>query len=184
VRDRYDSFVDEKTLLPQYFIRKVNEGGFIINQEYMFNHARKDVTVQRDGTDVPRNAKNKVFSIPDFTHDILSAFYFARNADFGVVEPGKTITLTTFFDEELFPLKVKIVGRETVKTKVGKIRCIKMHPITQQGRVFKEEEDLTMWISDDLNRVPVRLQAEVLVGSIKMDLKEYKNLAHPLALEK
>jgi hypothetical protein len=41
-----------------------------------------------------------------------------------------------------------------------------------------------MWISDDLNRVPVRLQAEVLVGSIKMDLKEYKNLAHPLALEK
>jgi hypothetical protein len=184
VRDRYDSFVDEKTLLPQYFIRKVNEGGFIINQEYMFNHTRKDVTVQRDGTDVPRNAKNKVFSIPDFTHDILSAFYFARNADFGVVEPGKTITLTTFFDEELFPLKVKIVGRETVKTKVGKIRCIKMHPITQQGRVFKEEEDLTMWISDDLNRVPVRLQAEVVVGSIKMDLKEYKNLAHPLALEK
>jgi hypothetical protein len=79
---------------------------------------------------------------------------------------------------------VKIVGRETVKTKAGKIRCIKMHPITQQGRVFKEEEDLTMWISDDLNRVPVRLQAEVVVGSIKMDLKEYKNLAHPLALEK
>lgn len=184
VRDRYDSFIDEKTLLPQYFLRKVDEGGFIINQEYFFNHTKQNVTVSRDGTDIPRNAKNKLFNIPEFTHDILSAFYFARNADFGPIETGKQITVMTFFDEELFPLRVKIVGRETIRTRAGKIRCIKLRPVIQEGRVFKDEEDLTMWVSDDLNRVPVRLQANVLVGSIKMDLKEYKNLAHPLALEK
>jgi len=184
VRDRYDSFVDEKTLLPQYFMRKVDEGGFIINQEYMFNRDKRNVLVQRNGTDVPRNAINKLFEIPDYTHDMLSAFYFARNADFGKIEAGKTITVQTFFDEEMFPLTLKIVGYETLKTKAGKIRCIKLRPVIQQGRVFKDEEDLTMWVSDDLNRIPVRLQAEVLVGSIKMDIKEFKNLAHPLALVK
>ena len=90
----------------------------------------------------------------------------------------------TFFDEELFPLNLKIIGRETINTRAGKIRCIKLRPVIQEGRVFKDEEDLTMWVSDDLNRIPVRLQAEVVVGSIKMDLKEFANLAHPLALVK
>jgi hypothetical protein len=184
VRDRYDSFIDEQTMLPQYFLRKVDEGGFIINQEYLFQQHKNSVSVSRDGTDIPRNAKNKVFSIPEFTHDILSAFYFARNADFGTIETGKELQVMTFFDEELFPLRVKIVGYETLKTKAGKIRCIKLRPMIQEGRVFKDEEDLTMWVSDDRNRIPVRIQANVLVGSIKMDLKEYKGLAHPLALSK
>ncbi len=184
VRDRYDSFVDETTLLPQFFMRKVDEGGFIINQEYLFNHQNKNVLVQRNGTDVPRNAVNKLFDIPNLTHDILSAFYYARNADFGAIEAGKMLSVMTFFDEELFPLNLKIVGRETLNTKAGKIRCIKLRPVIQEGRVFKDEEDLTMWVSDDLNRIPVRLQAEVVVGSIKMDLKGFANLAHPLALVK
>jgi hypothetical protein len=127
---------------------------------------------------------NKLFDIPLFTHDILSAFYYARNADFGTIEAGKMLAVMTFFDEELFPLNLKIIGRETINTRAGKIRCIKLRPVIQEGRVFKDEEDLTMWVSDDLNRIPVRLQAEVVVGSIKMDLKEFANLAHPLALVK
>jgi hypothetical protein len=184
VRDRYDSFIDEETLLPQFFLRKVDEGGFIINQNYLFNQKQNYVTVGRDGTDKPKNTSNKKFDIPAYTHDILSAFYFARNADLGLVKPGDMITVQTFFDEELFPLQVKVIGRETIKTRAGKIRCVKLRPIIQQGRVFKEEEDLTLWISDDLNRIPVRLQADVLVGSIKMDLKEYKGLANQLNIEK
>lgn len=96
---------------------------------------------------------------------------------------GDIITIQTFFDEEIFPMKIKLVGRETLHTRAGRIRCIKIHPLIQQGRVFKEEDDLTLWVSDDLNRIPVRIQAEVLVGSIKMDLKGYSNLANPLALE-
>ena len=184
VRDRYDSFIDEKTLHPKFFLRKVDEGGFIINQEYTFNQKANTVLVKRDGTDTPRNATNKLFPIPADTHDILSAFYYARNVDITSVKIGDLITVQTFFDEEIFPMQVKILGRETIKTKAGKIRCIKLCPVIQKGRVFKEEEDLLMWVSDDMNRIPVRLQANVLVGSIRMDLKDFKNLANPLAIEK
>lgn len=179
VRDRYDSWVDEKTLLPRVFLRRVDEGGFIINQDYVFNQSKKQVTVKREGSDKPRNTPKKVFSIPDYTHDILSAFYYARNLDLSHIKPGDTITLNTFFDEEIFPLKMKFAGFETIKTKAGRIQCIKIFPVIQQGRVFKSEEDLAIWISNDKNRIPVRLQANILVGSIKMDLKEYKNLANP-----
>ena len=182
VRDRYDSYIDEQTLLPKFFMRRVNEGGFIINQDYRFNQIAKSVNVKRDGSDAGRSTKGKVYTIPNSTHDILSAFYYARNLNLQGVKIGDIITIQTFFDEELFPLKIKIVGREVISTRAGDIRCIKIHPLIQQGRVFKEEDDLTLWVSDDINRIPVRLQAEVLVGSIKMDLRSYSNLANPFAL--
>ncbi|MFM7176473.1 MAG: DUF3108 domain-containing protein, partial [Bacteroidota bacterium] len=63
-------------------------------------------------------------------------------------------------------------------------RCIKFRPMLLQGRVFKEEEDMTVWVTDDLNRIVVRAQAEILVGSIKMDLKSYEGLANPLSSKK
>jgi hypothetical protein len=182
VRDRYDSYIDEETLLPQFFMRRVNEDGYLINQDYLFQHEQKKVIVKRDGSDKPRNTANKPFDIPPFTQDILSAFYFARNVDLSQLKAGEIITVNTFFDEEIFPLHLKIIGKETIKTRAGKIRCLKIRPVIQKGRVFKDEEDLTIWISDDKNRIPVRLQADVLVGSIKMDLKEYRNLMHDLAL--
>ena len=183
VRDRYDSWIDEETLLPQFFLRRINEGGFIINQDYRFNHQQNSVFVKRTGTDQGRSTDGTQFSIPSATHDIISAFYFARSLNLDGAKMGDIVTLQTFFDEEIFPMQVKLVGREVLKTKAGKIRCLKLRPIIQKGRVFKEEEDLTMWVSDDKNRVPVRLQANVLVGSIKMDLKSYSNLAHPFAKE-
>jgi hypothetical protein len=163
-------------------MRRVNEGGFIINQDYRFNQTAKSVNVKRDGSDEARSTKGKVFTIPNSTHDILSAFYYARNLNLEGVKMGDIITIQTFFDEELFPMKIKIVGKEVINTRAGKIRCIKIHPLIQQGRVFKEEDDLTLWVSDDKNRIPVRLQAEVLVGSIKMDIKSFSNLANPIAL--
>ena len=183
VRDRYDSYIDEETLLPHLFLRRVDEGGFIINQDYKFNQSQNTVNVKRGGSDEARSTLGKQFTVPTSTHDILSAFYYARNMNLEGVKMGDIITIQTFFDEEVFPMKIKLIGRETLNTRAGKIRCIKIHPLIQQGRVFKEEDDLTLWVSDDLNRIPVRIQAEVLVGSIKMDLKSYANLANPLALE-
>lgn len=183
VRDRYDSWMDEETLLPQLFLRRIDEGGFIINQDYRFIQSSNKVKVKRSGTDKKRSTSGSEFELPDATHDIISAFYYARSLDLTNTKIGDIVTLQTFFDEEIFPMQVKLIGRETIKTRAGKIRCIALRPIIQQGRVFEEEEDLTMWVSDDFNRVPVRLQAEVLVGSIKMDLKSYENLAHPFAIE-
>jgi hypothetical protein len=184
VRDRYDSFIDEETLLPHLFIRRVDEGGFIINQDYTFNHQKNTVKAKRTGTDQARNVDGKQFDVPPQTQDILSAFYYARNLDLTSYKIGDIISMNTFFDEEIFPLQMKLIGRETIKTRAGRIKCIKVRPIIQQGRVFKNEEDLTLWVSDDKNRIPVMLEARVLVGSIKMTLKDYSGLAHQLALDK
>jgi hypothetical protein len=76
------------------------------------------------------------------------------------------------------PLNIRFIGREEVSTKKGTFRCLKFHPMLQQGRVFKDKEDMTVWISDDKNHLPIRVQTEVLVGSIKMDLVDFENLAN------
>lgn len=173
VRDKYESYIDEDAILPWVFIRRVNEGGYLINQDYVFNHHKNLV-----------DANGKIFSAPEDVQDMISAFYYARTIDFSNAKKGDVFSIVSFVDNEVFELKIKYVGKETIKSDIGKIRCIKFRPIVQQGRVFKKEEDLNVWITDDLNRIPVRAEAKILVGSVKMDLMQYSNLANPLALEK
>lgn len=170
VRDRYESYIDQKAIAPWVFIRRVDEGGYKINQNYVFNHYKKSV-----------NADGKHFDVPAYTQDMLSAFYYTRCIDFSNAKPGEVFSLDSFVDNELYPTKMRFVGKETIKTDLGTFRCLKFRPIVQRGRVFKKEEDLNVWVTDDKNHIPIRAQAELLVGSIKMDLTEYKNLAHPIA---
>ncbi len=172
VRDRYETYIDEAALSPVVFIRKVNEGGYKFNQNQVYDNQKKTV-----------NNNGKSYDIPEYTQDMLSAYYFARTMDLSNAKEGDVFSVNSFIDNEVWPLKIKYVGKETIQTDVGKVRCIKFRPIVQKGRVFKKEEDLNVWISDDKNHIPIRAQANVLVGSVKMDIISYSNLANPLALE-
>ncbi len=171
VRDRYETYLDKAALLPWYFVRRVEEGGYKFSQDYSFNHFTKKVDI----------GNNQKYDIPDDVQDMVSAFYAARNMDLSRAKTGDVMSMICFMDKELWPMKIKLIGRETIATDIGEIRCLKFRPIVQRGRVFKQEEDMTVWISDDANHLPVRAQADILVGSIKMDLSAVMNLANPLA---
>ncbi|MEP7265688.1 MAG: DUF3108 domain-containing protein [Bacteroidota bacterium] len=173
VRDRYESFIDNEALLPWMFIRKIEEGDYTKEQNVKFNHYKKTASSEK-----------KTINTPTHVQDIISAFYFARTLDFTHASPGDTFTIMTYLDDETFPLTIKYIGKETIKTKAGKFRCIAFHPMLLEGRVFKEQDGMTVWVSDDKNRIPIRAEAEILVGSVKMDLKDYKGVANPLALIK
>jgi hypothetical protein len=90
-------------------------------------------------------------------------------------------TIETFMDDELWPLRMRFIGKETIKIRSGKYRCLKFQPVVQEGRIFKGNDDLNVWITDDGNHVPVLAQAKVLVGSIKMELTDHQGLVHPIA---
>jgi hypothetical protein len=173
VRDRYESYIDQEALVPMAFIRHVNEGGYKINQNYVYNHYKKQVISEGKTFDVPKDVND--------IQDMISAFYFARCIDFSQAKTGNIYTVNSFVDHEIFPLKIKYIGKETITTSLGKFKCIKFRPVIQKGRIFKDEEDLNVWISDDNNRIPIRAQANILVGSVKMDLTSYKGLANPIA---
>ncbi len=171
VRDRYESYIDKDALVPWLFVRRVDEGGYQFSQNYFFNHYKHEVTTQ----------DNQKYTVPEDVHDMISAFYAARNTDFSNTKVNDVITIMSFVDKELWPLKMRYLGKDEIKTDIGKFKCLKFCPIVQRGRIFKKEEDLLVWISDDKNHVPLRAQAKILVGSIKMDITDIKNNASPLA---
>ncbi|NBR16253.1 MAG: DUF3108 domain-containing protein, partial [Crocinitomicaceae bacterium] len=139
VDDRYESYLDKKGVFPWFFVRRVDEGGYKIDQSYVFNHFNEKVSVG-DG---------QTYAIEPNMQDMLSAFYAARNLDLSAAKPGETYAIKCFMDKEVWPLKVKFIGRETITTDLGTFKCLKYRPVMQKGRVFKHEEDVNIWITDD-----------------------------------
>jgi len=172
VEDRYETYIDEEAILPWKFIRHVREGGYKLDRNISFNHYSNKATVFEND--------KKNYSVEPNSQDLLSAFYYARTLDLQSAKTGQEYIINTFFDREMYPLKIKFLGKEEVKTELGTFNCLKFRPLVEEGRVFKEEEDMTIWISDDANKVPIRVKSDLLVGSINMDLVEYKNLVGSL----
>lgn len=168
VRDRYETFIDKDAMVPWMFVRRVDEGGVKFSQDYIFNHYTKKVDV----------GGGEKYDVPTGIQDMLSAFYAARNTDFSNAKEGDVFSINSFIDKELWPLKIKFAGRETIETEIGKFSCLKFRPIVQKGRIFKSEEDLSVWITDDKNHIPLRAQAKILIGSIKMDIVSVSNLVN------
>ncbi|MBP7268885.1 MAG: DUF3108 domain-containing protein, partial [Bacteroidia bacterium] len=132
VRDRYESVIDKDAMLPWLFIRRVNEGGYIINQNVSFNHF----------SDSAKSEKATI-SIPENTQDLVSAFYYARTIDFSNAKEGDVFPINGYLDDAIFPMNIKYIGKEEIKTKMGTFRCIKFRPMLVEGRVFKDNEDMT-----------------------------------------
>ncbi len=171
VRDRYETYLDRETIVPWEFVRQVREGGYSKDENYRFHQFQSAVSTHKGDT----------FKIPAMSQDMLSSFYYARTIDFSSAKPGDIFTIPTFVDEEEYPLMIKFLGREQLKSRTGTYRCLKFVPVVQEGRIFEKEEDMTVWITDDENKIPVLAKAKVLVGSIKMELVEYDKISNPIA---
>lgn len=172
VRDVYETYMDDISLIPWYFSRRVDEGGYQIAQNYTFNHYKKTV-----------NTGEKTVNIQEFTQDMISGFYYARTLDLSSAKKDQLFTVPSIVDGEMYNLQIKFKGKEFVKTKFGKIRCLKFVPVLQKGRIFKHEEDLQVWLSDDKNHIPIYAKADILFGSIKLDLTSYSGLVRPFTFE-
>lgn len=177
VRDRYETYIDTKTYKPYRFVRNINEGGYTKDIVIDFNREKNTATVN------DRKHKTvKSFSTPEDVQDMISSFYYLRNTlDVESLKKGDETALTMFFDNENFNFKLKYLGTETIRTKFGKINCLKFRPIVMADRVFKEEESLSIWVSNDKNKMPIRISADLAVGSLSAVLNEYRGIKHPIA---
>jgi len=175
VKDRYETYMYKENLLPYRFIRNIDEGGYTKNKEIYFDHKVKKALVINK-----KKKTQKTYNTKESVQDLLSSLYYLRNKDVSSLKTGDQLTLNMFFDEENVPMKLKFLGRESIKTKFGKINTLKFRPLVQSGRVFKEEESVTVWVSDDVNKIPLRIKASLAVGSLRADLHSYKGLANPI----
>ncbi len=174
VKDDYQTYMYKESLLPYRFIRKIDEGGYTKDEEILFNHDKNEAIVKN----YKHNTVDK-HPIGEDIQDLLSSLYYLRNQNLSNLEAGDKIELKMFIDKEITSFKLHFLGKEVVKTKFGKVNALKFRPMVQAGRVFKEQESLTIWISDDENKIPLLIKASLAVGSLRADLDQYKGLAHP-----
>ncbi len=175
VDDTYESYFDKEDGKPYRFIRKLNEGGYTKDVEINFDH-NKDVAILNDY----KNNQKFNFTVGDSVQDLISAFYYLRNNyNFEDLVVGESLALKVLYDDDgIFNFKLKYLGKEILKTKFGKVECLKFVPLVQSGRVFKEQESLALWVSNDLNKIPIRIKADLVVGAITADLDAYNGLTH------
>jgi hypothetical protein len=178
VDDNYETYFDKADGRPYRFIRKIDEGGHTKNIEILFDHDKKEALVKDK-----KRKRESVHKFEGTVQDMLSSYYYLRNEiDPSTLKKGQEIKMKMFFDKENYNFKLKFLGREVLSTKFGDVPCLKFRPIVQSGRVFKEEESLTVWVSDDQNKMPIRIKADIIVGSIKADLDAYKGLKYPFKI--
>lgn len=176
VEDHYQSYFDKETGKPYMAVRNVSEGKYKRNQRAYFNANTNKVLLRDLGRD-----KEETMDVPLNVQDVVSMFYYLRNhKDIDKLKDGQAIAVDMFFDDDVIKLKLKFIGKEVIKTKFGDISAMVFKPMVQAGRVFKEQESLTVWISDDKNKAPLRIKADLVVGSISADLEEYRGLQYPL----
>lgn len=179
IDDRYETFIDASTGTPTKFIRNINEGGYKRFQVTTFDHKNKTAKIE----DRLKN-KTNFYNFEKDIQDLISAFYYLRNHDTDNLKNGDFMSIDVMMADGVYNFKLKVLGRETMKTKFGTVNTIKFRPFVQSGRVFKESESVTMWVTDDKNHIPVQIKAELSVGSLKADLHNYKNLKYPTSFTK
>ncbi|PKA82795.1 uncharacterized protein DUF3108 [Ulvibacter sp. MAR_2010_11] len=174
VEDYYQSYVDKQKDIPYRFIRKIDEGGHTKDIQIDFNHNTNKATILNK-----KHNETEIVSFPKDAQDMVSSFYYLRNnLDVKNLEVGDTMDMDMFFDKENYKFRLKFLGRETLNTNFGKVRCLIFRPYVQAGRVFKEKESLTVWVSDDENKMPLLIKADLAVGSLKATLTQFKGLKH------
>lgn len=182
VHDIYTCDIDKNTLRPIRSTRKIKEGSYrkTSNATYDFNSNK--VFAKSGKTE--ESMKDIVEDMDDCMHDVLSVIYHTRNLDFSTIPQGSTVPANIFLDDEKYNIGFKYVGKETKKVKkLGKVNAIVLKPQLVAGYVFEDDTEMTIWASDDGNKLPLMIESPVSVGSVKAVLKDYKNLRYPLEVK-
>ncbi|HEX2608664.1 MAG TPA: DUF3108 domain-containing protein [Flavisolibacter sp.] len=169
VKDVYETFIDTATMKTLKFLRNVSEGSTKIYENVAFNRSANTAVTQKG-----------VYKVPACVQDVLSSIYQVRNIDFSKYKVNDKIPFTMFLDNQVYDMYVRLLGREDISTKFGTFHTIKFKPLLVEGTIFKGGEQMTVWVSDDANHIPVRIESPIIVGSVKVDMMGYKNLRYPL----
>ena len=174
VRDIYESWFDKDTNLPYKQIRNIKEGHYTKYNEVTYNRENNTVDSKLSG----------VHPVPEKIFDLASTFYYLRRIDYTALKEGDVIFVNMYFADEIFPFRLRYAGKEVIRTIFGKMKCLKICPVVEVGRMFKTKDDLTIWFTDDANRIPVLVSMDIsIVGAVLLKLVSFKNAVNPMVIQ-
>ncbi|MBI5474373.1 MAG: DUF3108 domain-containing protein [Ignavibacteriae bacterium] len=169
VRDKYLTFVDVEAIAPLRFEQHIREATY-----------KRDFIADFDQANHVARTSEGNYPIPEYVHDIMSAFYYARTLSYAGMKPGDYVTLYNFYKDKSHELKVKFLGRQELEVEAGTFNTVVVEPLVKEGGLFKAEGRIVIWLTDDERKIPIRVNTKVVIGSIDVELREYHGLNGPL----
>ncbi len=169
VENRYDSYIDEQSMSPYRFTRNIREGRYRRNDDVSFDHEQKLAFSNRD-----------TIPIPPYVQDIISAFYYARTFSMDSVEVGDAFYVDFHLSDSVYVTRILFEGYEQIKTRLGTFNTMKFKPQVQEGTVFDQPYPMTLWISDDENKIPILVESGLVVGSVRLELIQFAGLRNTI----
>jgi len=174
IRDVWGTYLDKDLLVPRKFYQSIEEGRYRKKETVNFAVPKKQATVNRYDNKKKKWKSPKVFDVPKGTQDLVSGYYHLRTLNYDKYSRGDTIVTKIFFDEEIFDLKIRYLGKESVKTKLGKYQAIVFSPIMPKNDLFDGKDSIKIWLSDDGDKIPLKVKAKMFVGAVEIDIKKYR----------
>jgi hypothetical protein len=176
VKDNWGSYIDTAKMIPYQSYRHIEEGRYRKHERITFDHKKKKAHVKLYDRENRNLIDSKDYPIPAQVQDIVSGFYYLRTLDFKKYKPGDTIHLVGFFDKEIYNVKLIFKRKEKIETSLGKFESYVLVPVVPKNKLFRGDHPVTVWVSDDQNKIPLRIKAKLMIGSLDMEIMEAKNL--------
>jgi len=173
VRDNWGSYLDTSAVVSQMFYQNIKEGKYLKKEVIEFDQINNIALVNRlDKKDSTLIRKDSIETLPNI-QDLVSGYYYMRTFDYDTMKADQIFTVSGFFDDTTYHVKVKFLGRQELKTKLGKYDTFVMSPIMPKNSFFRGKNPIKAWVSDDELRIPLKVKAELLIGSIEVDIRSY-----------
>jgi hypothetical protein len=183
VDDQFGAYIDTASLLPHMFYRRLRENHYKKDEQTYFDQRNQKISVLTADKQTGKFKEPVLFDSPPHVRDMIAGFLYLRTMDFSKLKLNDTLVVTGFFEDEFYKLKIVYKGKKTIKTKVGKVRTLMFKPRMPKNQLFEGEDSITAYFSDDKNRIPIKIDAQMFIGSAGVELMDYSGLRNPLNKE-
>lgn len=174
IRDNWGTYLDSASIYSQKFYRKIEEGKYRKHEIVTFDQKDNIASVKTFDNGKQDWRPIEKFDVPENVQDIVSGYYYLRTLNFDTLNIGDVIKIDAFFDDEVYDFKIRYIGKELLKTNLGKINSVVLSPIMPENSLFDGKNSIKVWISDDRNKVPLKIKAAMFVGAVEIDIVEYQ----------
>ena len=180
IDDHWGAYVDTTGLVPHRAVRNIKEGNYRKTEIVNYDHNSQMLEVKVKGTYDEKFQEPMYYEFPQQVRDLISGFAYFRSVDFTKISEGDIISVPAFFEDTFYNLEVIYRGDETISTPVGKIRAHKVVPVMPKNKIFDGEDAVVAWFSADKNKIPLKINAELTVGSGGLEITGFKNVKYPI----
>lgn len=174
IDDNWGTFLDTAAVVPHKAYRYIKEGKYRKNEVVNFYQLEQRAVVNKLHKENKKIKETKDVEVPRNVQDMVSGYYFLRTLDYSKLYEGQVLQVDAFFDDEVYDFKVRFLGREEIKTKIGDRQAVVLQPLMPENDLFQGEDPIKVWVSDDKQKIPLKIRANMFVGAIEVDIKDYQ----------